>query len=76
MNFAFSVANNELGPKGAKILADMLHVNTSMTSMDLSCNQLCGLYMKYGRIEGIFHDTGIKAIAEALSVSSSMTSLK
>ena len=66
LNFAFSVAENQLGPEGAKFLADALHVSTSMAFMDLSSNCLCG----------IDKATGIKAIADALSVSTSMNSLK
>ena len=150
LNFAFSVANNELGPKGAKILADMLHVNSSMTKLNiwdsnigvegataivnaaptqmrtlcgdmfeegqteadlsgkklgaegailvawdlragfvsssmtflnLADNALCGLtVMNKGtlaeRIEGTYDSTGIKAIADALNVNTSMKSLK
>ena len=38
--FVFSVAGNELGPEGAKILTDMLSVSRSMTSIDLSSNNL------------------------------------
>ena len=72
LNFVFSVADNELGPEGAKILAEMLRVSSSMTSVNLAINQLCGLD-EYGR--GTYDATGIKAIADALSVSSSMNKL-
>ena len=61
-NFAFSVANNGLGPEGAKILAEALHVNTSITKLNL-CNN------------GIGKD-GAVALAKALEVNASMTSLK
>ena len=76
-NFAFSVANNGLGPEGAKILAEALHVNSSMTSVNLSSNGICGLYEdNYGTIRGSYDAAGVKAIADALSVSTSMNSLK
>ena len=61
---------------GIKAIADALSVSSSMTFLDLSSNQLCGLYTEYGRIKGTFDPTGIKAIADALSVSTSMNSLK
>ena len=71
LNFAFSIADNKIGPEGAKFLAEMLTVSTSMTSVNLADNALC--VIQYG--EGTYDATGIKAIADALSVSSSMTSL-
>ena len=43
-----------------------------MTSVDLSSNELCGLD-KYGR--GTYDATGITAIADVLSVSTSMKSI-
>ena len=63
---------------GIKAIADALSVSTSMTSIDLSSNQLCGLYLQhhtFGDVMGTYDGTGIKAIADALSVSSSMTLL-
>ena len=73
-NFAFSVAYNGLGPEGAKILAEALHVNSSMTFVDLSSNSLGGYYNDYGNF--VSELSGIKAIAGALSVSTSLNSLK
>ena len=57
---------------GVKAIADALSVSTSMTSVNLADNALCGV--KYGR--GTYDATGIEAIAQALSVSTSMKSLK
>ena len=69
LNFAFSVANNELGPKGAKILADMLHVNSSsMTFLDLSSNKLCGVSGSAGQY-GTYDTTGIKGRSQTHLVS-------
>ena len=36
MNFAFSVADNQLGPEGANILAGALHVNSSMNKIKVN----------------------------------------
>ena len=33
LNFAFSVAENQLGPDGAKYVAEMLSVSSSMNSL-------------------------------------------
>ena len=60
-----------LGPGDAKLLAAEILVMASLTSLDLSGNALCGI--KYGR--GTYTAEGIKAIADALRVSASMTHL-
>ena len=44
----------------------------SFAQIDLSCNQLCGLD-RYG--DGTYADEGIKAIANGISVSASLTSI-
>ena len=50
--------------------------------IDLSSNRLCGAWMEYDKYnddfvqKGTYTAEGIKAIADALSVSTSMTSLK
>ena len=38
MNFAFSVSNNYLGPEGAKFLAEMLSVSSSMNKLNVLSN--------------------------------------
>ena len=38
--FVFSVAQNELGPEGAKVLAEMLHVSSSMTKLNIWDNKI------------------------------------
>ena len=61
---------------GIKAIADALSVSSSMTSINLSSNGLCGLYEdKFGQMRGTYDATGIKAIADALSVSTSMNKL-
>ena len=69
------LSGKELQPIDAKLIAWELttgFVSSSMTSLNLADNALCGV--KYG--SGTYDATGIKAIADALSVSTSMTSLK
>ena len=38
--FVFSVANNDLGPEGAKFLAEALNVNTSMNKLNVLSNSI------------------------------------
>ena len=40
LNFVFSVADNGLGPEGAKILAEALHVNSSMNKLNILLNSM------------------------------------
>merc|ERR1712187_309867 len=65
-----------------KMLASALKENTSLTQLNLSYNLLCGVNdvnlamcdtHKYG--SGTYDATGIKAIADALRVNASLTSL-
>ena len=63
------LSRNRLEKESALALARALEVNASMTSMDVSCNELCGP-------SDARDMTGIKAIADALRVSNSMTKLE
>ena len=40
MNFGFSVSKNHLRPEGAKILAEALHVNSSLTFLNIAGNSI------------------------------------
>merc|ERR1711972_585632 len=71
----------ELDLSQIKMLASALNENTSLTSLNLSYNLLCGVNdvnlamcdtHKYG--SGTYDATGIKAIADALRVNASLTS--
>ena len=73
MHLLFSIAGNFLKAEDAKFLAEALHVNSSMTFLDLSSNKLTRFWNGSNWVTDM---TGIKAIADALSVSSSMNSLK
>eukprot|EP00316_Scyphosphaera_apsteinii_P005200 CAMPEP_0119311254 /NCGR_PEP_ID=MMETSP1333-20130426/22005_1 /TAXON_ID=418940 /ORGANISM="Scyphosphaera apsteinii, Strain RCC1455" /LENGTH=283 /DNA_ID=CAMNT_0007315595 /DNA_START=167 /DNA_END=1018 /DNA_ORIENTATION=+ len=61
-----------LNAEDAKDVAIGLAGSTSLTQLDLSENQLCGLNI-WGR--GTYDATGIKAIGVALAVNASLTSL-
>ena len=67
-----SLSHNYLGAKGAAALAPALAANGSLTSLNLSSNQLCGLDY-CGR--GTYTAEGITAVADALRVNGSLTSL-
>ena len=76
-----NLSGQGLGVGDAVLLAWELttgYVSSSMTFLDLSSNQLCGLSWngKYRRYDGTYDATGIQAIATALNVNSSMKSLK
>ena len=50
-----------------------------LVQIDLSQNYLCGLYLEYGdwgQTMGTFNPEGIKAIAGAIGVSTSVTSVR
>ena len=66
---SLNVGHNSMSNLGAAAFASAIGVMTSLTSLDLSGNALCGI--KYGR--GTYTAEGIKAIADALRVSASLT---
>ena len=55
----------------AVVIASLIGVNGSLTSLDLSSNQLCGLGFL-----GTFTTEGITAIADALRVNGSLTKIE
>ena len=70
------LSGKKLGAEGAILVAWDLRagfVSSSMTFVDLSSNCLCGIDEDG---DGEYDATGIKAIADALSVSTSLKSLK
>ena len=53
------------------------YVSASLKSIDLSNNRLCGVWDSFsGWRKGTYDPTGIQAIAAALNVNASLTSLK
>ena len=72
-----SLSYNNLGAAGAAALAPALAANGLLTSIDLSRNQLCGLWTDcYGHQQGTYTAEGITAIADALRVNGSLTKMR
>ena len=69
--------DNELGPEGAAALAPAIADSTSVTSVNLSHNALCGVTTNMvGQTSGTYTTDSIIALADALRVStSSVTSV-
>ena len=61
-----------MGPTGAAALAEGLTVNSALTHLNLSSNELCGLGL-HGR--GTYTDIGVLALARVIQVSSALISL-
>jgi len=75
LDFSNRYGNEEfkMGPEGAKHIANLLTVNASVTSVDLSNGyHLCGLNI-IG--EGTYNADGINAIADAIAVTPSLTKI-
>ena len=66
------LSRNGIGVEGGQLLAGWLVDNGSLTQLDLSENQLCGVNRYLG---GTYDATGIKAIADALRLNNSLTAL-
>ena len=66
-----------LGAAGAAALAPALAANGSLTSINLSGNQLCGIWTDWkGDQLGTYTAEGIAAIADALRVNGSLTKMR
>ena len=65
-------ANRGLGPADAILISSDL-VTGGLTSIDLSGNQLCGVWTQASGQHGTYTAEGIAAIAEALRVNGSLT---
>ena len=63
----------DVGVEGGMVVAGLLPVMGSLTSLDLSLNQLCGLD---GHGRGTYTADGITAIADALRVNGSLTEVR
>ena len=68
---SLDLSSNDVGPSGATSIAGSLG-SSALKSLDLSSNKLCGLDLLYC---GTYTDVGIKALAEALKVSSALKKL-
>ena len=68
--------NNIGGAAGAMHVANMLGVNGGLTTINLSSNQLCGVWTDHDGVQqGTYTAEGITAIADALRVNGGLTSL-
>jgi hypothetical protein len=75
--FVGQYGTNIGGTAGAKHVANMLLVNGGLTSIDLSGNQLCGIWTDgYGNQQGAYTAEGITAIADALRVNGALTEVR
>ncbi len=70
-----SLGHNRLGAEAAAALAPALAANGGLTSIDLSNNQLCGVWTDYRGQHGTYTAEGITAIADAMRVNGGLTSL-
>jgi hypothetical protein len=71
-------SSENIGPAGVKLIAEALRASVTggLTSIDLSRNQLCGIWSdNYGNQRGTYTAEGITAIADALGVDGGLTSL-
>ena len=69
---SLDLSGKKLGVASTIVIASLISVNGSLTSLNLGGNQLCGLD-QYG--DGTYTAKGITAIADALCVNGSLTSL-
>ena len=69
---SLDLSGKKLGVASAIVIASLISVNGSLTSIDLSSNQLCGLNWEG---KGKYTTVGITAIADALRVNGSLTSV-
>ena len=69
---SLDLSGKKLGVASAIVIASLISVNGSLTSLNLGDNQLCGLD-RYGR--GTYTADGITAIADALRVNGSLTKI-
>ena len=69
---SLDLSGKNLGVASAIVIASLISVSGSLTSLNLGDNQLCGLD-GYGR--GTYTADGITAIADALRVNGSLTAL-
>ena len=67
----------KIGPTGAKEIAEYISVTAVLTSLTLSSNRLCGVYMdKWDfHVKGTYDASGIEALASAISATAVLTDL-
>ena len=72
---SLDLSGKKLGVASTIVIASLISGNGRLTSIDLSGNQLCGVWTQFVEQDGTYTAEGIAAIAEALRVNGSLTSL-
>ena len=65
----------DIGPSGAKEIAEYMRASGALTSLNLAYNRLCGIWGEGLRVAGTYDPSGIKAIADALRDDGPLTQL-
>ena len=72
---SLNFTDNFIGPVGANAVAAMVAVTGGLTSINLSNNQLCGVWTDFQGQHGTYTAEGITAIADAMRVNGGLTSI-
>ena len=67
------LSGKNLGVASAVVIASLICVNGGLTSINLSGNQLCGIWTDWRGQHGTYTAEGITAIADALRVNGALT---
>ena len=70
------LSSKNLGVASAVVIASLISVNGGLTSIDLSGNELCGIWEDWRGQQGTYTAEGITAIADALRVNGALTSIE
>ena len=65
-----------VGVEGGMVVAGLIPIMGSLTSINLSGNELCGVWSQYGQQHGTYTAEGITAIADALRVNGELTKMR
>ena len=74
---SMDASSENIGPADVKLIAEALRTSVTggLTSIDLSGNQLCGIWTdgEQGDQQGTYTAEGVSAIADALRVNGALT---
>ena len=74
---SLDLSGKKLGVASTIVIASLISVNGSLTTINLSGNQLCGVWTDgWGDLHGDYTAEGITAIADALLVNGSLTKMR
>ena len=63
------LSGKSLGVEGALVLSTCLHDNGALAKLDISSNQICGVFLEYdtwGEEKGTYDASGLEALAKAI----------